>query len=69
MKFYCGIDLSARDFHLCVIDEQSQIMVREATGFMVSPAWLFGAVHSRAELRLGLVRPKTPAGLLPPTRL
>ena len=22
MKFYCGIDLSARDFHLCVIDEQ-----------------------------------------------
>jgi len=24
------------------------------------PAWLFGAVHSRAELRLGLLRPKTP---------
>ena len=37
MKFYCGIDLSARDCHLCVIDEQLQIMVPEATGFMVSP--------------------------------
>ena len=51
MKFYCGIDLSARDCHLCVIDEQLKIMVQqklrndlakvcqlpEATGFMVSP--------------------------------
>ena len=26
MKFYCGIDLSARDCHICVIDEQLQIM-------------------------------------------
>jgi len=22
MKFYCGIDLSARDCHVCIIDEQ-----------------------------------------------
>ena len=29
MKFYCGIDLSARDCHLCVIDEQLQIMVQQ----------------------------------------
>ena len=26
MKFYCGIDLSARDCHLCVIDEQLQVV-------------------------------------------
>ena len=81
MKFYCGIDLSARDCHVCVIDEQLKIMVQqklrndlakvcqllEATS--CEPAWLFGAVHSRAELRVGLVRPKTPAALVPPTRL
>src|SRR2546430_6954304 len=24
MKFYCGIDLSARDCHVCVIDELEQ---------------------------------------------
>ena len=29
MKFYCGIDLSARDCHVCVIDEQLQIMVQQ----------------------------------------
>ena len=29
MNFYCGIDLSARDCHLCVIDEQLQIMVQQ----------------------------------------
>src|SRR3989449_4056988 len=28
MKFYCGIDLSARDCHVCVIDEQLKVMVR-----------------------------------------
>ena len=51
MKFYCGIDLSARDCQLCVMDEQLKIMVQqklrsdlakvcqllEANGFMVSP--------------------------------
>ena len=26
MKFYCGIDLSARDCHICVIDERVQIV-------------------------------------------
>jgi len=26
MKFYCGIDLSARDCHLCVIDEQMKVV-------------------------------------------
>ncbi len=26
MKFYCGIDLSARDSHICVIDERVQIV-------------------------------------------
>src|SRR5258708_8842298 len=26
MKFYCGIDLSARDCHVCVIDEQLKIV-------------------------------------------
>jgi hypothetical protein len=31
MKFYCGIDLSARDCHVCVIDE------REAGCFTASP--------------------------------
>jgi hypothetical protein len=30
MKFYCGIDLSARDCHVCVIDEQLQVMAAEA---------------------------------------
>ena len=29
MNFYCGIDLSARDCHLCVIDEQLQIKVQQ----------------------------------------
>src|SRR5260370_14170483 len=29
MKFYCGIDLSARDCHVCVIDEQLQIVVEQ----------------------------------------
>jgi transposase len=29
MKFYCGIDLSARDCHVCVIDQQLQIMVQQ----------------------------------------
>jgi len=29
MKFYCGIDLSARDSQVCVIDEQLQIMVQQ----------------------------------------
>ena len=27
MTFYCGIDLSARDCHLCVIDEQLKVIV------------------------------------------
>lgn len=27
MNFYCGIDLSARDSHLCVIDEQLKALV------------------------------------------
>ena len=29
MKFYCGIDLSARDCHVCVIDEQLQVMLEQ----------------------------------------
>jgi transposase len=29
MKFYCGIDLSARDCHLCVIDEQLKVILRQ----------------------------------------
>ncbi|PYS66962.1 MAG: hypothetical protein DMF73_20470 [Acidobacteria bacterium] len=29
MKFYCGIDLSARDCQVCVIDEQLKIMVQQ----------------------------------------
>ena len=29
MKFYCGIDLSARDCHLCVIDEQLKVIVQQ----------------------------------------
>ena len=29
MKFYRGIDLSARDYHVCVIDEQLKIMVQQ----------------------------------------
>ena len=29
MKFYCGIDLSARDCHVCVIDEQLKVMVQQ----------------------------------------
>jgi hypothetical protein len=28
MKFYCGIDLSARDCHVCVIDQQLNIVVQ-----------------------------------------
>ena len=28
MKFYCGIDLSARDCHVCVIDQQLKVMVQ-----------------------------------------
>src|SRR5437588_5958892 len=28
MKFYCGIDLSARECHVCVIDEQLTIVVQ-----------------------------------------
>ena len=26
MNFYCGIDLSARDCHACVIDEQLKVL-------------------------------------------
>jgi hypothetical protein len=29
MKFYCGIDLRARDCHVCVINEQLRVMVKE----------------------------------------
>jgi transposase len=29
MKFYCGIDLSARDCHVCVINEQLQVQVQQ----------------------------------------
>jgi transposase len=29
MKFYCGIDLSARDCHVNVIDERLQVMVQQ----------------------------------------
>src|SRR5437868_771925 len=29
MKFYCGIDLSARDCHVCVIDEQLKVKVQQ----------------------------------------
>lgn len=29
MKFYCGIDLSARDCHVCVIDERVKIVVQQ----------------------------------------
>jgi hypothetical protein len=29
MKFYCGIDLSAREGHVCVIDEQLKIKVQQ----------------------------------------
>jgi len=29
MKFYCGIDLSARDCHVCVIDQQLKIGVQQ----------------------------------------
>src|SRR5258708_9732737 len=29
MKFYCGIDLSARDCHVCVIDEQLKVVVQQ----------------------------------------
>ena len=29
MKFYCGIDLSARDCHVCVIDEQLKIVIEQ----------------------------------------
>ena len=31
MKFYCGIDLSARDRHLCVIDQELKIVVQQKT--------------------------------------
>ena len=59
MKFYCGIDLSARDCHVCVIDEQLKIVIEQKLRNelpricqLLEPAWLFGAVHSRAELSL-----------------
>ena len=29
MKFYCGIDLSARDCHVCVIDQELKIVVQQ----------------------------------------
>ena len=29
MKFYCGIDLSARDCQVCVIDEQLKLVVQQ----------------------------------------
>src|SRR5258707_6440778 len=29
MKFYCGIDLSARDCHVCVIDQQLKVVVQQ----------------------------------------
>jgi transposase len=29
MKFYCGIDLSARDCHVCVIDEQLKKVIEQ----------------------------------------
>jgi len=29
MKFYCGIDLSARDCHVCVIDVRLKIVVQQ----------------------------------------
>src|SRR5260370_18261197 len=32
MKFYCGIDLSARDCHVCVIDEQLRIVIEQKLG-------------------------------------
>ncbi len=32
MKFYCGIDLSARDCQVCVIDEQLKVLVQQKLG-------------------------------------
>ena len=32
MNFYCGIDLSARDCHACVIDEQLKVLVQQKLG-------------------------------------
>ena len=29
MKFYCGIDLSARDCHVCVFDQQLKVIVEQ----------------------------------------
>ena len=29
MKFYCGIDLRARDCHVCVIDQQLKVIVEQ----------------------------------------
>jgi len=29
MKFYCGIGLSARDSHLCVIDDPQSILLQQ----------------------------------------
>ena len=29
MKFYCGIDLSARDCHVRTVDEQLKVMVEQ----------------------------------------
>src|SRR2546430_1704353 len=29
MKFYCGIDLSARDCHVCVINEQLKVVIQQ----------------------------------------
>ena len=39
MKFYCGIDLSARDCQVCVIDEQLKIMVQQKLRNDLAKVW------------------------------
>ena len=62
MKFYCGIDLSARDCNVCVIDEQLKIVFQqsrpticrdyETAAALSSPS----ADRSREHFQLVLVR-------------
>jgi hypothetical protein len=64
MKFYCGIDLSARDCHVFLLDEQQPVLVQQKLRALLSKVRryyesrrIFGWVRQLAH-RLWFPRPR-----------
>lgn len=53
MKFYCRIDLSARDCRVCVIDEHLKVMVQQSCATSCRESAGYGAIVSSAASDVG----------------